>query len=66
MFYSYLVNHDKMTDDQLKSLGKSDEVVSEYSPRDFRNCLCADCIFPNGDTYPLEPEAIDLTSAKAV
>lgn len=65
-FYSYIVNRNKLSDDQIKSLGGRKEVVSEYSPREFRTFNCADCIFPNGDTYPLEPDAIDIISGKAL
>jgi hypothetical protein len=64
--YSYLVKHEQLNDQQKYCLNGELEVLCLFSPRKLQNMLCADFQFPDGDTFVLTPEKVDLTSAEAV
>lgn len=66
MIYSYIVKKRHLTDVEKECLRGQREVVSSLSPRELRQLHCADFQFPNGDTFVLQPRAVDLASAVAV
>lgn len=66
MIYSYIVKKRRLTDVEKECLGGQREVLSSLSPRELRELHCADFQFPNGDTFVLQPKAVDLASAVAV
>jgi len=66
ILYSYIVKKRHLTDVEKECLCGQREVVSSLSPREFRELHCADFQFPNGDTFVLQPKAVDLASAVAV
>jgi len=66
MIYSYKVKKRKLTDTEKHCLRGGDEVICSHSPRELQKFYCADFQFPNGDTFPLQPSAIYLTSAIAI
>ena len=66
MTYSYIVKKRHLTDTEKECLQEQSEVLTSLSPRELRTLHCADFQFPNGDTFVLQPKAIDLTSAIAL
>lgn len=66
MIYSYIVKKRHLTDVEKECLGGQREVLASLSPRELRQLHCADFQFPNGDTFVLQPRAVDLASAVAV
>lgn len=64
--YSYIVKKRFLTDVEKDCLCGKSEVLSSLSPRELRVLHCADFQFPNGDTFVLQPKAVDLTSATAI
>ena len=64
--YSYKVKRRKLTDSQKHCLRGREEVISNLSPRELKRFYCADFQFPNGDTFVLRPNQVDLTSAIAI
>jgi hypothetical protein len=66
VIYSYIVKKRHLTDVEKECLGGQREVLSSLSPRMLRELHCADFQFPNGDTFVLQPKAVDLASAVAV
>lgn len=64
--YSYIVRKRNLTDVEKRCLCGRSEVLSSLSPRRLRELHCADFQFPNGDTFVLRPQDVDLTSAEVV
>jgi hypothetical protein len=63
MIYSYKVKKRSLTDTEKYCLRGGNEVISNLSPRELQRFHCADFQFPNGDTFVLRPNQVDLTSA---
>lgn len=63
MVYSYIVKKRYLTDVEKECLQGGNEVISVLSPRAIRTLHCCDFQFPNGDTFVLQPKAVDLASA---
>lgn len=66
MIYSYKVKRRNLTDTEKMCLRGKNEVLSSLSPRELKLFYCADFQFPNGDTFVLTPNDVDLTSAIAI
>ncbi len=66
MIYSYKVKRRNLTDTEKHCLQGRDEVLSSLSPRELQRLYCADFQFPSGDTFVLQPQDVDLTSAIAI
>ena len=66
MIYSYKVKRRNLTDTEKHCLRGRSEVFSSLSPRELKQFYCADFQFPNGDTFVLQPNQVDLTSAIAI
>jgi len=66
MIYSYIVKKRSLTDVERRCLRGGNEVICSHSPRELQQFYCADFQFPNGDTFPLRPTAIYLSSAIAL
>lgn len=66
MIYSYKVKRRNLTDTEKHCLRGRGEVLSSLSPRVLQRLYCADFQFPNGDTFVLQPQDVDLTSAIAI
>lgn len=66
MIYSYKVKRRNLTDTEKYCLRGRDEVISSFSPRELKEFYCADFQFPNGDTFVLQLDQVDLTSAIAI
>jgi hypothetical protein len=64
--YKYIVKKRHLCDAAKSCLMGGCEVLSSLPPRRLRELNCADFQFPNGDTYALQPKAVDLTSAEAI
>lgn len=65
MIYAYRVKKRRLADVEKECLLGGNEVISSLSPRELQELYCADFQFPNGDTFPLYPAAVHLTSAIA-
>lgn len=63
MIYSYNVKRRNLTDTEKHCLRGGSEVLSGLSPRELKTFYCADFQFPNGDTFVLRLNQVDLTSA---
>lgn len=66
MIYSYKVKKWNLTGGEKSCLLGGDEVLCARSPRELQRLYCADFQFPNGDTFVLQPEDVDLTSVIAI
>lgn len=66
MIYLYKVWKRNLTDVEKSCLLGGDEVLCARSPRELQHLYCADFQFPSGDTFVLQPEDVDLTSAIAI
>lgn len=66
MIYSYKVKRRNLTDTEKHCLRGRDEILCGMSPRELKRFYCADFQFPNGDTFVLQPNQVDLTSAVAI
>jgi hypothetical protein len=66
VIYSYIVKKRHLTDVEKECLSGQHEVLSSLSPRELRQLHCADFLFSSGDTFVLQPKAVDLASAVAV
>lgn len=62
MIYSYKVKKRSLTDTEKHCLRGESEVISNLSPRELQRFYCADFQFPNGDTFVLRPNQVDLSS----
>jgi hypothetical protein len=66
MIYSYTVKKRNLTDTEKHCLRGGNEVISSLSPRELKSFYCADFQFPNGDTFVLRLNQVDITSAIAI
>lgn len=63
--YKYEVKKQNLSDDELKCLQGKNFVFSSHSPKELKTYSCSDFKFPNGDTFPLHTDNIDLLSCEA-
>lgn len=63
MIYSYKVKIRCLTNTEKHCLRGGSDVISNLSPRELQHFYCADFQFPNGDTFVLRLNQVDLTSA---
>ena len=66
MIYSYRVKKNRLTDTEKECLLGGDEVLCQHSPRQLQQFYCADFQFPNGDTFPMQPQGVHLDTAEAI